>query len=88
MTKTVLLTSVCRPIGPQFGARIRDSLARTKSRLVLDLSKLHWGKVTHLRPLREKLASQRSRVRLILPKLAAAHPELILLAGTFHLYRG
>jgi len=38
------------------GQRIRDSLARTKSRLVLDLKKLHWDKVDDLRPLREKLA--------------------------------
>ena len=70
------------------GQRIRDSLARTKSRLVLDLKKLHWDKVDNLRPLREKLAAHRSRIRLILPKLAAAHPELMLLASTFHHYQG
>jgi hypothetical protein len=70
------------------GQRIRDSLARTKSRLVLDLKKLHWDKVDDLRPLREKLAAHRSRIRLILPKLAAVHPELMLFASTFHLYKG
>jgi len=70
------------------GQRIRDSLARTKSRLVLDLKKLHWDKVDDLRPLREKLAAYRSRISLILPKLAAAHPELMLLASTFHHYKG
>jgi hypothetical protein len=70
------------------GQRIRDSLARSRSRLVLDLKKLHWDKVDDLRPLREKLAAHRSRIRLILPKLAAVHPELVLLAGTFHLYQG
>ena len=32
--------------------RIRDSLARSKNRLVLDLKKLHWDKGTDLRPLR------------------------------------
>jgi radical SAM superfamily enzyme YgiQ (UPF0313 family) len=69
------------------GQRIRDSLARTKSRLVLDLKKLHWDKVDDLRPLREKLAAYRSRISLILPKLAAAHPELMLLASTFHHYK-
>ena len=68
--------------------RIRDSLARSKSRLVLDLKKLHWDKVDDLRPLREKLAAYRSRIRLVLPKLAAAHPELILLASMFQHYRG
>ena len=70
------------------GQRIRDSLARTKSRLVLDLKKLHWDKVDDLRPLREKLAAYRSRISLILPKLAAAHPEVILLAGMFQHYKG
>ena len=70
------------------GQRIRDSLARSKSRLVLDLKKLQWDKVDDLRPLREKLHAYRSRIRLILPKLAAAHPEVILLAGMFQHYRG
>ena len=70
------------------GQRIRDSLARSKSRLVLDLKKLQWDKVDDLRPLREKLAAYRSRIRLILPKLAAAHPELILLASMFQHYKG
>lgn len=66
--------------------RIRGSLARSKSRLVLDLNKLHWDKVDDLRPLREKLAAYRSRIRLVLPKLAATHPEVILLAGMFQHY--
>jgi radical SAM superfamily enzyme YgiQ (UPF0313 family) len=69
------------------GQRIRDSLARSKSRLVLDLKKLQWDKVDDLHPLREKLAGYRSRIRLILPKLAAAHPEVILLAGMFQTYQ-
>ncbi len=68
------------------GQRIRDSLARSKNRLVLDLNKLHWDKVEDLRPLREKLAGYRSRIRVVLPKLSAAHPELLLLAGMFHHY--
>jgi radical SAM superfamily enzyme YgiQ (UPF0313 family) len=70
------------------GQRIRDSLARSKSRLVLDLKRLQWDKVEDLRPLREKLAVHRSRIRLILPKLAAAHPEVLLLASMFHTYKG
>ena len=36
------------------GQRIRDSLARSKSRLVLDLKKLQWDKVDDLRPLQRK----------------------------------
>ena len=70
------------------GERLRDSLARSKSRLVLDLKKLHWDKAEDLRPLREKLEAYRSRVRLILPKLAAAHPEILLLAAMFEHYKG
>jgi radical SAM superfamily enzyme YgiQ (UPF0313 family) len=68
--------------------RIRDSLARSKSRLVLDLKRLHWDKVEDLEPLRAKLELYRSRIRLVLPKLSAAHPELILLASMFHHYKG
>ena len=66
--------------------RLRDSLARSKSRLVLDLKKVHWDKAGDLRPLREKLAGYRDRIRVVLPKLSAAHPELLLLAGVFHHY--
>jgi omega-6 fatty acid desaturase (delta-12 desaturase) len=68
--------------------RIRDSLARSKKRLVLDLNKLQWDKVNDLRPLREKLCAYRSRIRLVLPRLAAAHPEVILLATMFQHYKG
>jgi len=70
------------------GQRIQDSLARSKSRLILDLNKLHWDKVDNLEPLRDKLAVYRSRIRLIVPKLSAAHPELVLLASMFHHYKG
>lgn len=69
------------------GQRIRDSLARSKSRLVLDLKKLHWEKGEDLSPLREKLAAYRSRIRLVLPKLSAAHPELLVIASMFQHYK-
>ncbi|MBI3853595.1 MAG: hypothetical protein HY298_25400 [Verrucomicrobia bacterium] len=68
------------------GQRIRDSLARSKSRLVLDLHKLRWDKVEDLQHLREKLVAYRSRIRVVLPKLSATHPELLLLASIFHHY--
>jgi len=70
------------------GQRIRDSLTRSKSRLVLDMKKLQWDKADDLRALIERLSAFRSRVRLILPKVAAAHPEVILLASMFHHYKG
>jgi radical SAM superfamily enzyme YgiQ (UPF0313 family) len=67
----------------KLGDRIQESLARCKSKLVLDFKKLHWDKVDNLEPLREKLAGYRSRIRVVLPKLSLAHPELILLAAMF-----
>jgi radical SAM superfamily enzyme YgiQ (UPF0313 family) len=68
------------------GQRLRDSLSRSRNRLVLDLNKLQWDKVGDLRPLREKLAGYRDRVRVVLPKMSVAHPELLLLAAMFHHY--
>lgn len=70
------------------GQRIRGSLARSTNRLVLDLKKLQWDKADDLSPLRESLSAYRSRIRLILPKVAAAHPEVLLLASMFELYKG
>ncbi|MHB8520894.1 MAG: B12-binding domain-containing radical SAM protein [Limisphaerales bacterium] len=68
--------------------RIQESLARSRNHLVLDLKKLRWDNRTDLKPLREKLATYRSRIHVVLPKLSAAHPELILVAGMFQHYRG
>lgn len=67
--------------------RISESLARSRSRLILDLNKLHWDKTQDLRPFREKLAAHRSRIRLVLPKLSATHPEFLLLASLFQHYQ-
>jgi hypothetical protein len=67
----------------ELGERIRQTLAHCKSKLVLDFKQLHWDKVEHLEPLREKLAAYRSRIRIVLPKVSLAHPELILLAAMF-----
>lgn len=68
--------------------RIHESLAQSKNRLVLDFNELQWDKATDLKPLRDKLASYRSRIRVVLPNLSATHPELILIAGMFHNYHG
>jgi radical SAM superfamily enzyme YgiQ (UPF0313 family) len=70
------------------GQRLHESLAKSTSRLVLDLKDLHWDKVDSLAPLREKLAAHSSRISLVTPKLQAAHPELVLLAGVFQHYNG
>jgi len=68
--------------------RLHDSLVQTKNRVVIDLKHLHWDKIEDLAPLCEKLAGYRSRIRLVLPKLTTAHPELLMLAAMFHQYRG
>jgi radical SAM superfamily enzyme YgiQ (UPF0313 family) len=68
--------------------RISESLTRSKSRLVLDLKRLRWEKANDLKPLLEKLAGYRSCIRLVVPRLSVAHPELILLAGMFQQYHG
>jgi haloalkane dehalogenase len=67
----------------KLGDRIQHSLARCKSKLVLDFKKVRWDKTQNLAPLREKLEAYRSRIRVILPKMSLAHPELILLAAMF-----
>ncbi len=71
----------------ELGRRIRDILSRSRNHLILDLNKLDWHKINHLQPLREKLAEYRSRIRLVLPALEPAHPEIALLAGIFEPYR-
>jgi hypothetical protein len=67
------------------GRRLRKSLARSRANLVLDLSKMHWDKAS-LQPLTEKLSEFRSRIRLVVPKMAATHPELLLIARVFQQY--
>ncbi len=67
--------------------RLSESLARSRNHLVLDLNKLHWDQVTDLEPLRKTLADYRSRISVVLPKLSAAHPELLLVAAMFQHYR-
>lgn len=66
--------------------RIRDSLAQSKARLVLDMNKLHLDKLDDLRHLREHLADYRSRIRVVLPEVSHAHAELLLLTRCFAQY--
>ena len=78
--------ALSRSDAESLGGRLRDSLSRSKNRLVLDLNKLHWDRAENLRPLAEHLKAYRSRIRVVLPKLSTAHPELLLLATMFHHY--
>jgi anti-anti-sigma regulatory factor len=75
------------PTAEKLAQRIHDSLAHTKGRLVLDLNRLHRDKVESLQPLRDKLATYRSRIRLVLPQLSTADPELMLLDAMFRRYK-
>jgi hypothetical protein len=61
---------------------------RSRSHLVLDLKKLRWNEIEDLNPLWDKLSAFRSRIRLVMPQIASAHPQVLLLAGMFELYRG
>ncbi|MFO1514938.1 MAG: hypothetical protein U1F83_18865 [Verrucomicrobiota bacterium] len=71
----------------ELSQRIREVLSRSRNHLVLDLNKLDWHKVSHLQPLREKLAVYRARIRLVLPTPESIHPEITLLTGIFQPYR-
>ncbi len=68
------------------GAKLHDSLDRTRSRLVLDLKHLKWQEDVALRALTGRLAAYRSRIRVILPRLAPAHPGMVLLTSLFKTY--
>lgn len=63
--------------------RVKESLAQSRDRLVLDLGSLKAADGEVFRSLRETLSTHRERVRLVLPKLQHAHPELLLLAKIF-----
>ena len=70
------------------GANLRESLAATRGRLVLDLKHLQWKEAEALRALASRLDGYRSRIRLILPRVQPLHPELLLLAQLFKTYTG
>ena len=72
-----------RKISPADWAALEESLVLTPSSFGLQ----PWKFVVVNSPaLREKLADYRRRIRVVLPKLQAAHPELLLLASMFHHY--
>jgi hypothetical protein len=66
--------------------RIRDSLAQSKARLILDMNKLHVDKMEDLQHFRENLAAYRSRIRIVLPPTSSAHAEWLLLTRSFTHY--
>lgn len=68
------------------GARLRESLGQTRSKLILDLKQLKWKEEAALRALAAKLEGYRSRIRIVVPRLTPAHPELLLLTSLFKTY--
>lgn len=71
------------------GQRLRDALAAGKERLVLDLKKLNRVEGEEgLRAFRGKILTYSSRIRLVVPNLSCAHPELLILARMLQLYKG
>jgi haloalkane dehalogenase len=68
--------------------RIHESLTRSRNKLVLDFNRLNWSRTADLEPFRKMLADYRARIRVVLPKLSTAHPQVSLLASMFHPYRG
>lgn len=75
-----------RPTAENVAQRIGEWLTRSQHALVLDLKSLRWDATLDLTPVREALAAHRSRIRLVLPQLAAAHPEWEWLTRTFQSY--
>jgi len=65
-----------------------QSLERCRSRVILDLKRFNSDENSLSPEFRAKLAAYRDRVRIVLPKLQHAHPELLILAQMFHEYKG
>ncbi|MCX5786957.1 MAG: hypothetical protein NTX64_00380 [Elusimicrobia bacterium] len=71
-------------------AQLQAAMASSRNSLVLDLKKLRWDGSAASQSLKRHLEEYRSRVRLVLPqlpRLSHAHPELLLLAKVFQLYK-
>jgi hypothetical protein len=69
-----------------FWRQIQESLAQSRNRLVLDMKKLKCEEGGWSVALHRALVNYRSRIRLILPRLSHAHPELLILAQIFRQY--
>jgi len=65
-----------------------QSLERCRSRVILDMKRVHWDGHSFSPEARARFAAYRSRVSVVLPKLQHAHPELLILARMFHEYKG
>ncbi|MBI5883147.1 MAG: hypothetical protein HZB91_08590 [Elusimicrobia bacterium] len=70
-----------------FWTQVGEAMALRRTQLVFDFKKLQVSEARSLKAMREKLSQYRDTVRVVLPKLAHAHPELLILAKIFEQYR-
>ncbi|MBI5622230.1 MAG: hypothetical protein HY924_00480 [Elusimicrobia bacterium] len=72
----------------RFWAQVSEAMAQRRTQLVFDFKKLQVSEAKTLKAMRERFSQYRDTVRVVLPKLAHAHPELLILARIFEQYRG
>ncbi len=65
-----------------------QSLGRSHSRVILDLKRFHWEGPSLSPEFKAKLAQCQDRIRVVLPKLQHAHPEILILAQMLREYKG
>ncbi|MBI5882329.1 MAG: hypothetical protein HZB91_04410, partial [Elusimicrobia bacterium] len=70
-----------------FWTQVGEAMAQRRTQLVFDFKKLQISEAKTLKAMREKLSRYRDTVRVVMPKLAHAHPELLILAKIFQQYR-
>ncbi|MBI5210151.1 MAG: hypothetical protein HY927_09305 [Elusimicrobia bacterium] len=71
----------------KFWAQVGEAMAQRRTQLVFDFKKLQVSEAKSLKAMREKLSQYRDTVRVVMPKLAHAHPELLILAKIFQQYK-
>ncbi|MBI5624098.1 MAG: hypothetical protein HY924_09985 [Elusimicrobia bacterium] len=66
--------------------QVEEAMAQRRTQLVFDFKKFQVSEAKTLKSMREKLSQYRDTVRVVFPKLAHAHPELLILAKIFQQY--
>ena len=56
--------------------------------MILDLKRFHWEGPSLSPEFKAKLAQCQDRIRVVLPKLQHAHPEILILAQMLREYKG
>ena len=63
-------------------------MGRCRSSVILDMKRFHWDGKSLSPEFKAKLAQYQGRIRVVLPKLQHAHPELLILAQMLREYKG